>query len=120
MPLTILVSGDREWSDYEKIKNELKKYPDASIIVGDCRGVDILTQKVAKELKQRCDVHKADWKKYGKTAGPIRNGKMLSVLLEREGDKLVMLFHPDLSRSRGTINMKRLAQAKKLRIIHVA
>jgi hypothetical protein len=48
----------------------------------------------------------ADWDKYGKAAGPIRNKQMLD-----EGKpQAVIAFSYDLARSRGTANM--VAQAR--------
>jgi len=48
----------------------------------------------------------ADWRQHGKAAGPIRNRQML-----REGQPdLVIAFHDDLSASKGTRDMVRIAR----------
>ena len=43
----------------------------------------------------------ADWKTFGKAAGPIRNRKMLDEGLP----DVVIAFHEDIERSKGTKNM---------------
>jgi hypothetical protein len=49
----------------------------------------------------------ADWNTHGKAAGPIRNRQML-----KEGKPdVVLAFHEDLGRSKGTADMVRAAKA---------
>ena len=38
----VLVCGDRNWTNKEKIKETLKKHPASLIIHGGCRGADRL------------------------------------------------------------------------------
>ena len=49
------------------------------IIVGDARGVDMVTLNwcLSQSPSMYYKVYKADWKKYGKAAGPIRNKEMV-------------------------------------------
>lgn len=51
--------------------------------------------------------HPADWNKYGKVAGPIRNSEMLKLHPDID---LVLAFHDDLSESKGTRDMVHKAQ----------
>lgn len=53
----------------------------------------------------------ADWKQYGKAAGPIRNKQMLD---EGQPD-LVLCFHDDIEKSKGTKNMYELAKARGIK-----
>jgi len=48
----------------------------------------------------------ADWKSYGKGAGPIRN----QLMLDEGKPDLVLAFHNDISSSRGTADMIRRAK----------
>ncbi len=48
----------------------------------------------------------ADWKRYGRAAGRIRN----ALMLEYEKPDLVIAFHEDLSTSRGTLDMLKRAK----------
>lgn len=105
----ILVCGDRNWSDYAKIRNVLGEYPSDSVVIhGGCRGADVIAGFVAKELGMTVIVFKAEWNKYGLSAGPIRNKKMLD-----EGNpNIVIAFHSDIANSKGTKNMISQSRAK--------
>ena len=46
------------------------------IISGGARGVDRLAIQYAEIIEKPCRVFYADWTKYGKSAGPIRNTAM--------------------------------------------
>jgi hypothetical protein len=53
-------------------------------------------------------VFEADWKKYGKSAGPIRNSEMADY-----GDALIAFFNGE---SKGTLDMINKAKKKKMPI----
>lgn len=113
--MRILVCGDREWSDWEMILQELSVYPtDTVIIEGEARGADRLAGQVAVELGFQVIRFPADWKKYGRGAGPIRNQQMLD---EGRPD-LIIAFHDDLEHSRGTLDMVMKARKAGIQIIH--
>ena len=76
------------------------------IIHGECKGVDLTADKVARKLGFQIISAPADWKTYGKAAGPIRNKQMLNM-----GANAVYAFHQNISQSKGTKNM--IEQAKK-------
>lgn len=49
------------------------------IVHGDCpQGVDQYAKMWAVRARIQQEPHPADWKKYGKRAGPIRNGQMVA------------------------------------------
>jgi hypothetical protein len=101
----LLVTGDRNWEDYFTIRDTLaekvKKQGPFILIEGGCRGADNLANMAAKALGLVVKTFKADWKKYGKAAGPIRNQQMLD-----EGKpEFALAFHNDLENSRGTKDM---------------
>lgn len=77
----ILVCGSRTWSDYEYIYTHLKHAKDFrganELVHGDARGADRLAGKSGKDLGYTVIPVPADWDKYGKKAGPIRNQRML-------------------------------------------
>ena len=106
----VLICGDRNWQDKEMIKDLLIKLKPDVVIEGECDGADKLSRKAANELGYSEDKilkFPADWTKYGKNAGPIRNKQMLD-----EGKPtLVAAFHDNIEKSKGTKNM--LSQAKK-------
>ncbi len=102
--MRILICGSRHFNDYQKLCNEmdelnLDEVQLITIISGHARGADTLGEKYAEECGWELDVYPADWKTYGKRAGPIRNSKMLK---EGKPDLVVAFRGPN---SRGTQNM---------------
>ena len=77
--------GSRDWFNRDKIyevmskKKELaaKLGEDLTIVSGGAQGADSLSESVAKELGINVIVYNAQWKQYGKAAGPIRNQRIL-------------------------------------------
>lgn len=118
----ILVCGDRDWTDTETIRRELSRFPKGTrVIHGAARGADEIAGRVATELEFEVIPFSADWPKYGSAAGPIRNQEMLESLLHQDPEepKLVLAFHRDLSKSKGTADMVKRARSAgvKVRVI---
>jgi len=107
LSLRLLVCGDRHWSDYETIFNTIASLGKVDVvIVGDADGADRLARRAASGLGILTRMFIAEWKKYGKGAGPIRNRRMI-----KEGKpNLVVAFHNDLSKSKGTRDTVELAR----------
>lgn len=107
--MKILVAGSRNYNDYNKIKNILSymkdKYGEFTVIQGGQRGADLLAKQAANELGLPVIQKDAQWNLYGKAAGPIRNKLMLM-----EKPDLVIIFHEDINKSKGSKNM--LIQAR--------
>ena len=82
----IVVAGSRDYNNYDESKSYIdfcvsrirKKY-EIIIVSGGCRGADMLGERYAKENGFKVEKYPADWKKYGRTAGPIRNKQMAEV-----------------------------------------
>jgi|SRR3972149_3405283 len=107
----ILIAGSRDYTDYNNIRNFLVALSsDTVIITGGCRGADSIAEFVAKQLKMTVEVFPAEWKKYGRSAGPKRNLKMIK---EGKPDK-VIIFHSNINESKGSKNMKQLAEYFKI------
>ena len=97
----ILITGSRDWTNKDKVFNILSKFPkDTLIIHGGCRGLDTIGGNIAKDLGLNVLVFNADWKTYGKGAGPIRNQKMIDVGLPTR----VLAFHENIEKSKGTLD----------------
>lgn len=109
--MKVLVCGDRYWDNFDLIRKRLAKLPkDTIIIEGECKGADLMAKQAAIELKLEVESYPADWKKYGRAAGPIRNNQML---VEGKPD-LVIAFHNSLHKSKGTRNMLNLTRRAKI------
>ena len=99
--MKIVFTGDRNWNNLERVRQVFATLSrDAVIIVGDCRGADYLVNQVAKEYNHVVKVYKAYWDKYGDSAGPIRNKKMI----DDETPNIIIAFHNDITNSKGTKN----------------
>lgn len=104
----VLVCGDREWTDSRLIKKRLSKFPSNTIIMhGDCRGADKLADEVAQYFGFARVICPANWERFGRAAGPIRNRMMV----EKLHPDLVLAFHADLDESRGAKDT--VARARK-------
>ena len=99
--MKVLVSGSRYYRDYHKILSVVKSLDIDLLIAGGCRGADTLAVRAARQCGIMFIEYPADWKRFGKSAGPIRNGHMLKM----EKPDLVLFFHEDLSCSKGTADM---------------
>ncbi len=113
----ILVCGDRRWKDRDLIKVVLEslreEYSQIRIIHGNCEGADKIAGKIGKELGYQVRKFRADWDRYGDAAGPIRNREMIT----SQKISLVLAFHGDISKSRGTKNMINQSLKAKLPIL---
>lgn len=96
--MNVLVCGSRNWDIFFIIKKRLLDLPsDAIIIEGVCEGADLMAREAALDIGLEVIEYPAAWKKYGKSAGPIRNIKMLDT-----NPRLVIAFHNNISASKGT------------------
>mgnify|MGYP001067196822 CR=1 FL=1 len=100
--MIVLICGDRNWTDRKAIEDFINTLPRGSVIVeGDCRGADRIAGAIGEAKGFHVYKFQANWSRYGKAAGPIRNEKMI---VYGKPD-LVVAFHNDLSKSRGTRDM---------------
>ena len=111
MTYRVIVAGGRDFKDEKYLKDSLDslrtEYIDIEIVSGHANGADKLAEEYAKRLGLVLKVFPADWKKYGRAAGPIRNREMLSYITE--GNPVVAAFWD--GQSKGTKNM--IDQARK-------
>lgn len=115
-PQRILITGDRDWNNDTTLARVLKLHlqPERDFIIhGDARGADRMGAYIAQGLdvpKDRILAYPADWNRYHKAAGPIRNQQMLT-----EGKPtLVLAFHDHIQESKGTRDMIKRALFAKL------
>lgn len=112
----ILVCGSRDWKDRAAIRRALAAFEPGDVVIhggqrsGDVPpyyGADYLAGEVAVELRLTVEVYPADWNKYGKGAGPLRNQLMID-----SKPHCVIAF--PLPESRGTWDTIRRAQAANI------
>lgn len=88
-----------------------------TIIHGNAKGIDRMSQTETEELNRSVEVYPADWEKHGKSAGPIRNNEMKNRLLELEAEGntvAVFAFTNDITATVGTKNMATSARRSGL------
>jgi hypothetical protein len=108
--MRILFCGDRNWTNYKVICDVMADLDPDVVIEGEAPGADSLARDAAEYFGIPIVRYPADWKQYGRAAGPIRNTQMLT-----EGTPdLVIAFHDNLAASKGTKNM--VEQSKKRNI----
>ena len=108
----VIVAGTRYFNDYDlmctKLDCLLKHPTNIEIVSGAARGADVLGERYAKEHNIQIKRFPADWDKYGKRAGYIRNNQMADY-----ADYLVAFWD---GKSRGTLLMINLAKEKGLKV----
>ena len=117
--LKIIICGGRHFNDYPLLKSIVDKQliehtilpSETEIVSGHCEGADMLGEQYAKEHGCALHIFPAEWTKYGKAAGPIRNKEMVDYIASAD-KSLVIAFVSN--NTRGTKNT--VAQAKKLNI----
>ena len=109
--MRILVCGGRNYIDQAKVSSVLQEHGPTSIIHGNAKGADDLADNWAKANHIPVIPFPADWGKYGKAAGPIRNKQMLD-----EGKPDLILAFPG---GKGTANMKEQARIAGIEVLDV-
>ena len=114
--MIILATGDRNWADVDYVRTVLESLPsgDHTLIHGDARGLDRIAGRVARDLGWKVYAFPAGWNAWGRAAGPIRNQEMLEV----GKPDLVLAFHRDLERSKGTRDMVQRARRAGIEVRH--
>ncbi len=97
--MKILITGSRNWSDMEAIEAAMFKFKPDTIIEGGANGADKMAKEYAIANNIAVIEVNAEWAKYGKYAGPIRNAKMISM-----NPDLVVAFSKDLLEDGGTFD----------------
>lgn len=83
--MRILITGSRDWPAEEDIQFALvmaEELPPSNntLVSGACpTGADQMAEKAAEKLGWKVERHPADWKKYGKRAGFLRNKEMVDL-----------------------------------------
>lgn len=113
----IIVAGCRNYTDYDEAKNfinfcikDFKDKYSLCLLSGGCRGADLLGERFAIENNWQIKKYPAEWNKYGRAAGPIRNNKMVC-----DSDFIICFWD---GKSKGTENLIKSAikQGKSIKI----
>lgn len=79
----VAIIGSRTFTNYQLLRDKciklLSNSTNVTIVSGGAKGADGLAERFANEFKLPVIVIRPDWQKYGKSAGMIRNGQLLSI-----------------------------------------
>lgn len=103
--MKILVCGDRNWEDRDLVLDVLNEFCPEVVIEGHARGVDQIAHKWAESHAATLFCFPAEWGRYGRSAGPIRNRRMAELMPD-----LVLAFHDSILTSKGTGDMLTIAE----------
>lgn len=112
----VIIAGTRYFDDYDLLKkycdymlsNKIKSGEEIRILSGGASGADALGEKYARERGFIIVPYPAQWDKYGRQAGPMRNREMAA-----NADALIAFWD---DKSRGTKNMIDEAQKRGLKV----
>ena len=109
----IIIAGGRDFMDYNLLKEKTnkilqeKKVTHKIVIISGCaRGADTLGLRYASENAFDVEEYPADWDKYGKKAGYVRNVEMAE-----NADSLIAFWD---GKSKGTKHMIDIATERNL------
>lgn len=100
--MKVLVCGRRFWFDPARMARVLDQLPITTIINGGAPGTDAMASAYARAHGLTLIEVPADWDRYGRAAGPIRN----QLMLDRHRPDLVVAFEG----GKGTYDMIRRAR----------
>jgi len=90
MTFHCLIVGSRSYTDYASFKAKcdtlLADKADIEIVSGGASGTDAMAERYAHELGYSLQIFPAEWSRYGKRAGYVRNREMhayISTFAER-------------------------------------
>ena len=99
MSKAIIICGDRHWKDVGIIDEYIRSlHSDTRVITGGGTGADTIAENARIKYGLDGEVYDANWTIFGRAAGPIRNRRMII----NEFPYLIVGFHDNISRSRGT------------------
>lgn len=110
----VLITGSRDWADENQINRVLEDLWDSIgpfvLVHGAARGADQTGEIHQATLFRPTESHPADWGRYGKRAGYVRNAEMVAA-----GADLCIAFIRN--RSRGATMCADLAEKAGIRVI---
>ncbi|MEJ7648631.1 MAG: DUF2493 domain-containing protein [Nakamurella sp.] len=116
----ILVTGSRYLTDRGIVEELLNlalvrcgSYEDTVLVHGGAGGADLLAAEAWQTWGLRQEAHRADWNRYGRSAGPRRNIQMVAL-----GADLCVAFF-DEQPNRGTTHCSDIAERAGIPVIRV-
>lgn len=106
--MKLAIVGSRNFSDWLAIMNYVHELPlDTVIVSGGARGVDTVAEQTAQARGMTTEIYRADWDKYGKSAGYRRNADIVAA-----ADEVVAFWDGYSKGTAHTIELARKAGKK--------
>lgn len=125
MQVHVIIAGSRSFNSYEilsaemdKVLLSLKEDNEITIITGAARGADALGSLYAMNNSYTLKEFPANWNKYGRSAGYVRNREMVDYVLSQDGKRMLVAFWD--GRSAGTHNTITLARNNNIETVIVS
>lgn len=89
--MRIIITGDRDFLDYERLEKIMlqimEKYPDETveIVAGGDKGAESIGELFALKHYLKVARFPANWRRYGSSAGYIRNSDMIDYARQEKG-----------------------------------
>lgn len=115
--MRVLVCGGRDYEDKARVWTvmdrwlEANQYQGFTVISGGAPGVDSLAAEWAHERHLPVQYFPADWDRYGRSAGPRRNQRMLD-----EGQPWRVIAFPG---GPGTAHMRKIAKRARVKVFDI-
>jgi hypothetical protein len=105
-----IIAGSRSCTDYNILLRALGEinWTPTLVLSGCARGVDLMGERWANENNLPIEYYPAQWERYGRRAGHMRNAEMI-----KHGQALLAIWD---GRSKGTRDI--ISLAKKLNYVH--
>ena len=117
----VIIAGSRDMADYkaarkaiDEVFSEISGGAPVCVVSGHCRGADILGERYAREHGLELAVFPAEWNRFGRRAGFIRNTQMAEFASEEGSEGTLIAFWD--GQSHGTKMMIGIAEKKGLSI----
>jgi predicted Rossmann fold nucleotide-binding protein DprA/Smf involved in DNA uptake len=115
--MKIGVVGSRQFNNKDLLYTILKSFVDVSfgdilIVSGGAKGADTLAEKFANENNLNKLIIPAQWDRYGKRAGPIRNQLIV------DNSEMIIAFPAEISRGTWDTITKAKKDRKKILIVY--
>lgn len=109
----VIIAGGRDFKDYNYLAKTMDNLlsnikGDITVVCGKAKGADTLGEQYAKERGYLVQYFPANWDRYGKAAGYIRNTEMA-----KNADALVAFWDGE---SLGTRHMIEIAKTRGLKV----
>lgn len=107
--MKVLITGSREYDNRDYLHEVLDEVCPSELVFGDCpTGADLFALEWAIENEVPYVRREADWRIYGRYAGPHRNIQMVDF----DKPEICLAFFQEGASNRGTRNCSRYAKSK--------